>query len=247
MGESFGCYALGDDAEVFKWISSANVACGFHAGDPHVMRESVELAKANGVAVGAHPGLPDLLGFGRRRMAVKPEELRDMFVYQLGALDAFVRAAGFTLQHVKAHGALSEMGRTDPALARAMCEATREVDPNLLWLTPVGTMVNEAREAGLRVAQDFYTDRAYNRDLSLVSRSRAGSVIKDVETIRRRVDQLLDSGTVTTIDGERVSIAFDSICVHGDTQGAIDIIRLVREVCDKRSIAVKPLSALAVA
>jgi len=244
LGESFGAYTLGHDEEILPCISSANVACGFHAGDPHVMRKTVALAAAKCVRVGAHPGLPDLLGFGRRRMAVAAEELRDFFIYQIGALRAFVEAAGLRLQHVKPHGALLEMGLADPALARAMCEATAAVSPELIWLIPAGTITESARVLGLRVAEEFYADRAYHPDKSLVSRKRAGAVINDLAEVRARLDRLFDTGTVTTIEGKSLPLRFDSICVHGDTPGALAMVRIVRQVCDERGIAVKPLAEL---
>jgi UPF0271 protein len=244
MGESFGRYTLGQDEDVLALISSANVACGYHAGDPHVMRRTVELAAARGVRVGAHPGLPDLLGFGRRIMAVSPAELYDYFLYQLGALHAFARAAGTTLQHVKPHGALFGMALSDPSLARAMAQAAHDFDPTLLWLNPTGPLAQVGRDTGLIPAQDFYADRAYNADRSLVSRSKPGSVIKDHAHIRGRVLQLLETGTVTTLDGQRIGLPCDSICVHGDTDGALEIIRLVRGVCDQHGIAIRPLAEI---
>jgi 5-oxoprolinase (ATP-hydrolysing) subunit A len=243
LGESFGAYRLGHDDEVIPLISSANVACGFHAGDPHVMRHTVALAAGHGVGIGAHPGLPDLLGFGRRKMAVTPDELRDFFVYQIGALRAFVEAAGKRLQHVKLHGALLEMAVADPALARAMVEATRSVSRDLVWLTPAGLTVGAAREAGLRVVEEFYADRAYHPTKALVSRQTPGAVITDLAQIRARVVQLFETGTVTTIEGQRLPLAFESICVHGDTAGALAIIKLIRAVCAERRITIRPLGA----
>jgi len=174
-GESFGPYKLGLDEEVIKLISSANVGCGFHGGDPHVMRNTVALAKRYGVGVGAHPGLPDLPGFGRREMKVTPEEVKDYFIYQIGSLKAFVEVAGMKLQHVKMHGALDAMARADDGLTRAMCEATREISPELIWLAHSGIRTGEiARSIGLKVVQEAYADRAYNADKTLVSRKLPG-------------------------------------------------------------------------
>ncbi len=245
IGESFGAYTLGNDEDVIRSISSANVACGFHAGDPHVMRRTVALAKQHGVRVGAHPGLPDLLGFGRRRMAVSADELRDFCVYQVGALKAFVEAAGLRLQHVKMHGALLEMSLADASLARAMCEAVRAVDPGLIWLTPSGCTTETARACGLQVAEEFYADRAYHPDRRLVSRKQPGAVIHEAAQIRERVALALATGTVRTIEGQTLLLEFDSICVHGDTPGALEIVRLVRAVCADAGVAVRPLAELA--
>lgn len=242
MGESFGRYQLGHDDEVIQYISSANVACGFHAGDPHVMRHVVELARRHGVRVGAHPGLPDLLGFGRRRMAVTPEEVRDYFLYQIGALRACVEAAGQRLQHVKMHGALFEMALADEAIARAMCEATREAGGDLIWLAPAGATAAIAAKLGLRAVEEFYADRAYHPNKALVSRQRPGAVIHQLRQIRARLVQLFASGTVTTIEGDRIPLAFESICVHGDTPDALKIVRLVRAVCAELGVAIRPMA-----
>ncbi len=245
MGESFGRYTLGLDEEVIKLISSANVGCGFHGGDPHVMRNTVALAKEHGVAVGAHPGLPDLLGFGRREMNVTPEEMKDYCIYQIGALKAFVEVAGMKLQHVKMHGALDAMARRDEELTRVMCEATREISPDLVWLAHSGIRTGEiARNMGLRVIQEVYADRAYNADKSLVSRKIPGSVLKDPPEIGARIRQLIETGTVNTIDGKTLELEFDSICVHGDTSGALEMIRTIRGILADHNVAVKPMREL---
>jgi len=242
MGESFGRYKLGHDEEVIRLISSANVACGFHAGDPHVMRNTVALAVQHGVRIGAHPSLPDLLGFGRRRMTVTTEEVRDYFVYQIGALRAFVEAAGGRLQHVKMHGALFEMACADDSLTRAMCEATKSVDRDLIWLTPAGWTTEVARESGLRVVEEFYADRAYHPNKTLVSRKKPGAVIHDAQRIRDRLLQVLETGAVTTIEGVKIGFEFDSICVHGDTQDALEIVRIARQACEERGFAIRPMA-----
>lgn len=245
MGESFGQYKLGLDEEVIKLISSANVGCGFHAGDPHVMRKTVDMAKQHGVGVGAHPGLPDLLGFGRREMKVSPEELRDYCVYQIGALKAFVEIAGMKLQHVKMHGALMNMGLANEELAVAMCGAARDVSPDLLLVTFSGIHTVEiARSLGLRVIQEFYADRAYNADKSLVSRKIPGAVLKDSKQIGARIKQLIETGTVTTLDGQDLELEYDSICVHGDTPGALEIIRTIRGIMADHNVAIKPMAEL---
>lgn len=244
LGESFGAYTLGHDAEVLQHISSANVACGFHAGDPHVMRRTVALAGDRGVRIGAHPGLPDLLGFGRRKMAVSPAEVADFFLYQIGALRAFVEAAGGKLQHVKPHGALFEMAVADAELARAMCQATRSADAGLIWLAPAGPVAEAGLAAGLKVASEFYADRAYHPDGRLVSRKTPGAVLHDVEQIRLRLKSVLETGSVRTIEGETLTLNFQSICVHGDTRGALEIVQAVRAVCEETGTVVKPLGEL---
>ena len=245
MGESFGRYKLGLDEEVIKLISSANVGCGFHGGDPHVMRDTVAMAKERGVGVGAHPGLPDWLGFGRREMKVTPEEVKDYFIYQIGALKAFVEVAGMKLQHVKMHGALDAMARADEELTRAMCEATKEVTPDLMWLAHSGIRTGEiARNIGLKVVQEVYADRAYNADKTLVSRKFPGAVLKDPKEIGARIKQLMETGTITTIDGKTLELEFDSICVHGDTPGALEMIRTIRGILDDQNVAVKPMAEL---
>lgn len=242
MGESFGHYKLGLDEEVIKLISSANVGCGFHGGDPHVMRETVAMAKEHGVGVGAHPGLPDLLGFGRREMKITPEEVKDYFIYQIGALNAFVEVAGMKLQHVKMHGALDVMARADDGLTRAMCEATKEVSHDLIWLAHSGSKTGEiARSVGLRIVQEVYADRAYNVDKTLVSRKLPGAVLKDRKEIGARIEQLMDTGTITTIDGKTLELEFDSICVHGDTPGALEMIKTIRGILSDHNVTVKPM------
>jgi UPF0271 protein len=243
MGESFGRYKLGLDEEVIKLISSANVGCGFHGGDPHVMRETVTMAKEHGVGVGAHPGLPDLIGFGRREMKVTPQEVKDYFIYQIGALKAFVEVAGMKLQHVKMHGALDAMARADDELTRAMCEATMEISPDLLWLAHSGKG-EIARSIGLKVVEEVYADRAYNADKSLVSRKLPGAVLKDPQEIAGRIRQLVERGTITTIDGKTLELEFDSVCVHGDTPGALEIIRTIRGILADQKIDVKPMADL---
>jgi UPF0271 protein len=216
MGESFGRYKLGLDEEVIKLISSANVGCGFHGGDPHVMRETVAMAKEHGVGVGAHPGLPDLIGFGRREMKVTSEEIKDYFIYQVGALKAFVEVAGMKLQHVKMHGALDAMARADDELTRAMCEATMEINPDLLWLAHSGKG-EIARNMDLKVVEEVYADRAYNADKSLVSRKLPGAVLKDPQEIAGRIRQLIERG---------------------------EIIRTIRGILADQKIDVKPMAEL---
>ena len=242
MGESYGRYTLGMDEEVIQLISSANVGCGFHAGDPHVMRKTVAFAKENGVGVGAHPGLPDLLGFGRRFLDVTPAELEDFFVYQIGALKAFCVAAGVTLEHVKAHGVLSGMAEKNTEMAEAICRAISAIDKNIIWLTYSGTKTRPIAESmGLQVVEECYADRAYNEDLLLVSRKETGAVIKDVKEIQRRILQLVKEGTITTIDGQVLDMSCQSICVHGDTPSALDMVRKIRSALEENNVEITPL------
>ncbi len=245
LGESFGVYTLGQDEEILGLISSANVACGFHAGDPHVMRKTVALAKKKGVRVGAHPGLPDLLGFGRRTMQVSPSELKDMVTYQIGALKAFVEAAGMKLQHVLQHGILTRMVEEDEALGRAILESIQEVDPGLLYITLEGTYLPEmAKEMGVKTVRTAFADRAYDRKRRLVSRKIPGSVIQDMKRIEERIEQLVTTETITTMEGETLPIEFDSIMLHGDSPDALEIAQTVSGTLKRLGIQLKPMSEL---
>ncbi|MDK2925454.1 MAG: 5-oxoprolinase (ATP-hydrolyzing) subunit [Bacillota bacterium] len=230
VGESFGAYKLGLDAEVLKHVTSANIACGLHAGDPMVMAKTVALAAENGVGVGAHPGYPDLQGFGRRNMNLTPDEVKNFVIYQVGALAAFARAAGRPLQHVKAHGALYNMAAKDAKLARAIAEGVKAAAPDAILLALAGSeMVKAAREVGLKVAQEVFADRAYNPDGTLVPRSQPGSMIHDPEVAIPRAVRMVTEGKVTAITGEEISIQADSICVHGDNPEAIAFVARIRD------------------
>ncbi|WP_297421698.1 5-oxoprolinase subunit PxpA [Thermococcus sp.] len=242
LGESFGRYNLGLDGEVMKYITSANVATGWHAGDPIVMRRTVRLAKENGVAVGAHPGYPDLLGFGRRYMRLSPEEARNYTLYQIGALHAFSRAEGLELQHVKPHGALYNALVKDEALARAVLEGIADFDKNLIFVTLSGSRSAEiAGEIGVRVAHEVFADRAYNPDGTLVSRSKPGAVIHDKDEIAERVISMVKDGGVRAINGEWVELKVDTICVHGDNPKAVEIAAHVRRALEDEGVKVVPM------
>ncbi len=243
MGESYGRWTLGADAEIMPFITSANVACGFHGGDPHVMRKTVELALRHGVAVGAHPGLPDLMGFGRRVMDVSPKDLKDYICYQTGALREFLRVAGADLQHVKPHGILYTMIEKDEALAQAVGEAVMESGRTQLILMALasGKYDRTCRKMGVRVASEGFADRAYNVDLTLVSRKIPGSLITDPQRAAAQAVRMATEGKVRTIDGVEVDISVQTICCHGDTPGAEKIVRAVREALDRAGCAVKPL------
>lgn len=229
LGESFGAYTMGLDGQVIAHVSSANIACGYHAGDPLVMAETVAAAKAAGVAVGAHPGFPDLMGFGRRNMACSPKEIKAYIQYQMGALLAFAAAQGLKLQHCKPHGALYNMAAKDMDMAGAIAQAIAEVDKNVILLGLAGSLLLEAgRQAGLRTASEVFADRAYQADGSLVPRSKPGSVIHDKDEAIARTVRMVIEGKVTAITGEEVSIDAHSICVHGDNPSAVEFVKNIR-------------------
>ena len=242
LGESFGAYTIGLDSEVIPHISSANVACGYHAGDPEVMRRTVAAAAAAGVAIGAHPGFPDLMGFGRRNLAATPDEVYGYMLYQLGALDAFARAASVKLQHVKPHGALYNMAGKDEKLSAAIARAIHDFDPSLILLGLSGSaMLTEGEKAGLRVAREVFADRAYNEDGSLVSRKLPGAVITDEDEALARVLRMIEQGEVQTVTGKVIPIAADSVCVHGDSAHALAFVTRIRGALEARGIAVRPM------
>lgn len=227
MGESFGSYKLGQDEEVIKYITSANVACGFHAGDPQWMRHTVKLAEEHGVGIGAHPSFPDLQGFGRRNMVVTSAEAKDDVTYQIGALKAFTR--DHKLQHVKPHGAMYNMAVDGGDLAKAINEAVLEIDPEMILIVLAGSSwAGVAREMGLRVATEAFADRALNPDGTLVSRSKPGSVIHDLDEVVERSLKMVTEGRATAINGEEVEVQADTLCLHGDTPGAVEMARAVR-------------------
>lgn len=245
LGESFGNYTCGLDAEVIPHISSANVACGFHASDPLVMMKTVALAKRYGVSVGAHPGYPDLVGFGRRNMTVSPVELKAMVQYQIGALQAFCKAQGVALRHVKPHGAMYNMAAKDRKLADAICEAIGEVDSSLILLGLSGSqMLEAAKETGLPWASEVFADRAYEDDGSLTPRALPGSVITDEEEAIARVLQMVQEGTVTARSGKTIPIQADSICLHGDGVKAVEFARRIRAELTAAGVEIVPLAAL---
>lgn len=223
MGESFGAYKMGLDEEAVNYISSANIACGFHAGDPQVMARTVDLALARGVAVGAHPSYPDLMGFGRRKMEATPGEIKNYIIYQAGALHAFARARGARLQHVKPHGALYNTAAVDKKIARAIAEAIYALDRNLIFMVLANSeMERAAREVGLRCAREVFADRHYNSDGTLVSRSHPQSVITDSVEAAKRMIEIITTSRIKAIDGASFPVKVDSICVHCDTPGAIE-------------------------
>jgi 5-oxoprolinase (ATP-hydrolysing) subunit A len=244
LGEGFGAYRHDDDRALLELVSSANVACGFHAGDPLTMRATVAIAAANGVAVGAHPGYPDLLGFGRRELAATPQEIIAYIIYQIGALQAVCHAAGTRLRYVKAHGALYNRAVADRAAAAAIADGVRATDPHLTLLGLAGSQLLTAAEAaGLRTASEAFADRAYARDGSLVSRSQPGAVIHDVDAVVARTVRMATTGRATAIDGTELTVRADSVCVHSDTPGAVGLLRAIRQGLAAAGVSVAPFAA----
>lgn len=239
LGESFGAYTIGNDFEVIPFITSANIACGFHASDPVVMEKTVQAAVKNGVSLGAHPGFPDLMGFGRRNMKITPEEAEDYVMYQIGALQAFATSCGKKLHHVKPHGALYNMAAKDSELSKAICRAVYSVDKSLYLLALSGSyMVQEAEKMGLRVACEVFADRAYQSDGTLVPRSQEGSVITDEDVAVDRVIRMVKEKKVRAIDGTDIDVQADSVCVHGDNQKALDFVKKIQSALEKEHIKV---------
>lgn len=240
VGESFGIYALGHDSALMSVISSANVACGFHAGDPGVMRATVALAREHGVAVGAHPGYPDLAGFGRRQLHASPREVEDLVVYQIGALAGLAAAQGVRVRHVKAHGALYNMAARDAGLADAIARAVVAVDRTLVLFGLSGSeLVAAAKRAGLQAASEVFADRAYLADGGLVPRGTPGAVITDPGTVSERAARMVREGVVMAIDGSRLPLDAHTICVHGDTPRAAELARALRAALIAAEIEVK--------
>lgn len=245
MGEGFGPYRLCDDEAMMDVVTSANIACGFHAGDPDTMARMVRLAKARGVDVGAHPGLPDRQGFGRRELPFGPDELRQQMLYQLGALSAIAKAEGVAVSHVSFHAAMGNMVNRDPALAAAMMQAIRTVDADLIVFATAGSIIERAAvEAGLKTLTLFLADRAYDAKGVLVPRGQPGALVKDEPSVRARVRQFLVDGTVTAIDGTVIPMRARSILVHSDTPGSLDLARIVRSEIETAGGVVTPVSKL---
>lgn len=242
LGESFGNYKCGLDEEVISYISSANVACGFHASDPLVMAKTVAMAKEHHVCVGAHPGYPDLVGFGRRNMNIAPKEVKAMVQYQIGALMAFCKANQMVLSHVKPHGAMYNMAGKDEALAMAICEGIAEVDSNLILLGLSGSkMLDAAQKTGLKSAKEVFADRAYEEDGSLVARTKEGAVITDENLAMERVISMVKYGKVTAITGKEIEVEADSICVHGDGVKAVEFVKKISERLKTEGIVIAPM------
>lgn len=243
LGEGFGAYQYGADQELLSLITSANIACGWHGGDPATMRRAAALARRNNVTAGAHPGYPDRMGFGRRFLAMMPQEVTGALLYQIGALAGICRAEGVSLAYVKPHGALYNAAAKDPVLAEAVAEAVRAFSAGLFLLCPSGSAMAEAAEAaGVPVAREFFADRAYRPDGSLVPRSEAGAVISDPDLVCRRVLRAVQEGTVEAVAGEVISVAFDSVCLHGDNQAAAALARCIRDALADAGVTLRPFA-----
>ena len=242
LGESFGAYTIGMDDEVIKLVSSANVACGFHASDPVVMRHTVQQAVAAGIGIGAHPGFYDLMGFGRRNMNISPKEAYAYVTYQLGALHAFCVQQGAKIQHVKPHGALYNMAGKDYELAEGICNAIYDFDPGIILLGLAGSqMIKAGQKIGLRCANEFFADRAYEDDGSLRARTKEGAMVTDENEAVERVVKVIRQGCVTTYSGNELELRVDSVCVHGDNAHALEFVRTIRQRFEKENIEIAPL------
>jgi UPF0271 protein len=249
MGESFGAYKLGLDEEVIKYITSANIACGFHAGDPLVMEKTITLAKNHGVSVGAHPGFPDLMGFGRRNIDATLTEIKGYVIYQIGALQAFAKAQGLRVEHVKPHGALYLMAVEDEKISEAIVEAIADVDKDLIFVALAGSkgemMTKIGERVGLRVAYEAFPDRAYTPEGTLVSRRQPGAVIKDPNVVAQRALMMAKDGKVMAIDGTEIPFRPETLCVHGDTPGAVNLVKKIKQSLTEAGVEVTSLSKFA--
>ncbi|REH94867.1 LamB/YcsF family protein [Staphylococcus felis] len=230
LGESFGNYKIGNDDAIIPLITSANIACGFHAGDENVIAQTVKLAKENGVAIGAHPGFNDLQGFGRRNLDMSPHEIYNMVVYQIGALKAFCDIQNVKMNHVKPHGALYQMGARDPKIAQAIAQAVKDVDSKIVLVgLSHSILIDEAKKLGLKTASEVFADRRYEKDGQLVSRKKEGAVIEDTDEAIAQVVRMVTENKVTAISGEDIDISADTICVHGDGAHALEFVEQIRK------------------
>ena len=243
-GEGFGAYTMGDDAAMLAIVTSANVACGFHAGDPDIMAATFALAKRHGVAVGAHPGFADRAGFGRRPIPLSDAEIERLVAYQIGAAQAMAAQAGHRLTHVKAHGALSNLAMKEAGIARAIARATRVVDASLAFLAVAGTELERAGDAeGLPTIREIYADRGYDDHGHLVPRSVPGALLGDGDAAAARAVAMVETGAVVALSGRHVPVGIDSICVHGDTPGAVAMAAAVRAALERAGVALRPFAA----
>jgi 5-oxoprolinase (ATP-hydrolysing) subunit A len=240
MGESFGAWTMGDDAALMPWITSVNVACGFHAGDPATIAQTVALALRHDVAIGAHPGLPDLQGFGRRTMQVSEQQVYEMTLYQAGAVRAFAEAAGARLHHVKAHGALYNMAAKDDALSRGLVRAVKALGDGVqIYVLAGSTMEAVARDAGLAVRCEVFADRRYMSDGTLAPRTRPDALITDEAESVAQVLAMVREGTLVAVDGTTVSVRADTVCIHGDKPTAVPFVRALRAALGAASVSVR--------
>ena len=243
LGESFGRYTLGLDDQVIPLISSANIACGFHASDPVIMEKTVKMAKEHQVSIGAHTGFPDLMGFGRRNMAISPEEAKAYTLYQISALGGMCQANGMRLQHVKPHGALYNMAAKDYALSLAICEAIHDYDPEIIVMgLSGGEMIRAAKDCGLKAASEVFAARGYEEDGTLVNRRKEGAMITDEDEAIARVIRMVKEGVVTAVTGKDIPIQADSVCVHGDGEKALLFVEKIRKVLTENDVQICPLA-----
>jgi UPF0271 protein len=247
LGESFGPWEMGNDAAMLELATTVNIACGYHAGDADIMRKTVELAKARGVAIGAHPGYRDLHGFGRRPMpGLKSSEIENLVAYQIGALQAIATAGGHKVTHVKAHGALSNVACEDDMTAQAIANAVKAVDPNLVFVVLANSKLVKAGErANLPMAHEVFADRAYEDDGNLVSRRKPGAVLHDAKAVAERVVRMVQDGAVVSVTGKVIKMRIDTVCIHGDNPEAVEIARCVRKALKDAGIEVAPFKRAA--
>jgi len=245
LGEGYGAFSVGNDAEIMPYITSANIACGFHAGDPVTMAKTVRLAKKDNVAIGAHPSYPDIMGFGRREMQLTPEEIMSCTIYQIGALQGFAKAAGVSLQHVKPHGALYNTAAKDEETSKGVVEAVGALDDKLIILAPPkSALAKVAVDAGLRVAHEFFADRAYNADGSLVSRKQPNAIVKEPREVVERVVNVIEEKEVLATNGKLVTLGeVHTICVHSDTPAAVSLVQALKKALIKAGVEVRPFGS----
>ena len=243
MGEGFGSWKMGNDAELMNYVTSVNIACGFHAGDPTIMRKTVELASGKGLAIGAHPAYPDLQGFGRRNMSFRPSEIFDFVVYQVGALKAICASAGTKLRHVKPHGALYNQAARSEELAHAVSEAVSSIDEDLILYGLSGScLISEGRKAGLKTASEVFADRTYQSDGSLTTRSQPDALVSETGIAISQAIQMIEGGTVTSTNGDLVPLIAETICIHGDGPNAITFAASLRDAFRENRIEVRTIS-----
>lgn len=242
VGESYGSFQIGEDEELFKVITSANIACGFHAGDFTVMNRTVKEAKQNNLSIGAHPGFPDMQGFGRRNMGMSPEEIYEMVIYQIGALNAFCQLHHIKLGHVKPHGALYNLAAKELSIAKAIAKAVNDIEPNvILFGLSNSKLIDAGKELGLKTAEEAFADRRYTDDGHLVSRKEANAVFENEEDIINQVLRIVKDGQVETVTGNKINIHADTLCFHGDGKNVYSIVKKARKVLEENNVKVAPM------
>lgn len=242
LGEAFGNYSFGGDKDILPLITSANIACGFHAGDANVMNETIQLAKRHNIGIGAHPGLPDLQGFGRRKLDMSPEEVYNIVVYQLGALNGFCQIHDVKMNHVKPHGALYQMGAKDKSIASAIAQAVYDLDKTLVFVGLANTLlISEAKKLGLKTASEVFADRRYEDDGQLVSRKEPDAVISDSDEALNQVVKMVTENKVISKNNKEITLQADTICVHGDGAHALEFVTKIREKLTKEGIDIQSL------